>query len=72
MGNAKSALRSALASTMLAGLVTPSRAMAQQAVLKAQCEQLIAYYDYYGVSRSKNSDGARNHHRIKAELECQS
>ena len=39
--------------------------------LKQRCEQLIAYYDYYGVSRGENSDGPRNHARIRAFLECQ-
>ena len=38
---------------------------------KARCNQLIAYYDYYGVSRSSNnSDGFRNHTRIGAEIDC--
>jgi hypothetical protein len=38
--------------------------------LKARCDQLIAYFDYYGVSRSENSDGRRNHTRIGAEIDC--
>lgn len=28
------------------------------------------YYDYYGVGRGENSDGARNHTRIGAVIEC--
>ena len=38
--------------------------------LKARCDQLVAYYDYYNVSRSENSDGRRNHTRIGAEIDC--
>ena len=37
----------------------------------ARCAQLIAFYDRYGVGRSTNSDGRRNHTRIAAELDCQ-
>ena len=37
----------------------------------ARCAQLVAYYDRYGVGRSNNSDGRRNHTRIAAELDCQ-
>ena len=40
------------------------------AQLKARCSQLIAYYDRYGVGRSLNSDGRRNHTRIAAEFDC--
>src|SRR5262245_33809558 len=39
--------------------------------LKARCDQLTSYYDRYGVGRSENSDGARNHTRIAAGLDCQ-
>jgi hypothetical protein len=39
--------------------------------LKARCDQLVAYYDYYNVSRSENSDGRRNHTRIGAEIDCE-
>lgn len=38
--------------------------------LKARCNQLIAYFDRYGVSRSENSDGERNHTRIGARIDC--
>ena len=37
----------------------------------ARCAQLVAYYDRYGVGRSLNSDGRRNHTRILADLYCQ-
>lgn len=38
---------------------------------QARCAQLIAFYDRYGVGRSLNSDGRRNHTRIAAEFDCQ-
>lgn len=38
---------------------------------EARCAQLVAYYDRFGVGRSNNSDGRRNHTRIAAELYCQ-
>ena len=41
-----------------------------QSDLKARCSKLISFYDYYGVGRSENSDGARNHTRIAAGMEC--
>lgn len=56
-----------------AGVATPAAAQTAPqttAQLKARCSQLIAYYDYYGVSRSNNSDGRRNHTRIGAEIDC--
>ena len=37
----------------------------------ARCAQLVAYYDRFGVGRSNNSDGRRNHTRIAAEHYCQ-
>src|SRR3954452_8811293 len=37
----------------------------------ARCAQLVSYYDRYGVGRSNNSDGRRNHTRILAEFYCQ-
>ena len=48
------------------------RASAQtRAELAARCTQLVAFYDYYGRSRSNNSDGARNHTRISANIDCE-
>jgi len=38
--------------------------------LKARCDQLISMFDRYGASRSENSDGARNHTRIGAGIDC--
>ena len=46
--------------------MTPARV----AWLKGRCAQLVAFFDYYGVSRGENSDGARNHARIRATIEC--
>lgn len=50
----------------------PAKPMTPQrmAWMKRRCAQLVAYYDYYGVSRGENSDGARNHTRIGASIEC--
>jgi hypothetical protein len=39
---------------------------------KVRCSQLMTFFDWYGASRSENSDGARNHARIAAGLDCQS
>jgi hypothetical protein len=38
--------------------------------LKARCNQLISYFDHYGASRGEHSDGARNHTRIGARIDC--
>ena len=48
-----------------------SAAVPSTADLKARCSQLVSMYDRYGASRSENSDGARNHTRIGAEIDCQ-
>lgn len=42
-----------------------------RAELAGRCAQLVAFYDYYGRSRSNNSDGARNHTRISANIDCE-
>ena len=52
-----------------AGVANPTFAQAPSD-LKARCDQLTSYYDRYGVSRSENSDGARNHTRISAGFDC--
>ena len=66
----------ALALVATAGMMSSS-AIAQNAAtapnnadLKARCDQLISMYDRYGASRSENSDGARNHTRIGAGIDC--
>jgi hypothetical protein len=47
--------------------MTPQRL----AWLKGRCSQLVAFFDYYGVSRGENTDGARNFTRIGAAIECE-
>ena len=66
----------ALALVATAGMMSSS-AIAQNAAAapnnadhKARCDQLISMYDRYGVGRSENSDGARNHTRIGAGIDC--
>jgi hypothetical protein len=61
----------------LAIVVMSSSAIAQNSAtspsnadLKTRCDQLISMYDRYGASRSENSDGARNHTRIGAGIDC--
>ncbi|MBX9947280.1 MAG: hypothetical protein K2Y40_24620 [Reyranella sp.] len=61
---------------LVAGDLTSAHAQAPpaapaNAALAARCAQLIAFFDRYGVSRSLNSDGARNHTRIDASVDCQ-
>lgn len=64
-------LRSALVPTVMLSAVMALPAAAQsQADLKARCEQLTSFYDRYGASRGENSDGARNHTRIAADIDC--
>src|SRR5690348_8008611 len=47
--------------------MTPERT----AWLKGRCAELVAYFDRYGgTGRSEDSDGARNHTRISAQIEC--
>jgi len=38
--------------------------------LIARCEQFVKEYDRLGAGRSENSDGARNHTRIGACVDC--
>jgi len=62
----------ALAFALMLGAGPPRPAAAQTtAELAARCGQLIAYYDRFGVGRSNNSDGRRNHTRIGAEIDCE-
>jgi hypothetical protein len=60
---------SALATVLMASIADPASAQTQQD-LKARCAQLVNFFDYYGVSRGENSDGARNWTRIKAGMDC--
>lgn len=52
---------------------SPAKPMspARSAWMKGRCSQLVAFFDYYGVSRGENSDGPRNHTRIGAVIECE-
>jgi hypothetical protein len=70
-------LRSTIALTVVVTAGMMSSAIAQNSAtapnnadLKARCNQLISMYDYYGAGRSENSDGARNHTRIGAGIDC--
>jgi hypothetical protein len=54
---------------LMTALTNPASAQMDQD-LKARCSQLIRYYDYYGASRTENSDGGRNMTRIGAQVDC--
>jgi hypothetical protein len=61
------------ATVVLSGEAVSTAAFAQtNDYLQERCAQLIAYYDYYaGGSRpSEATDGARNHTRISAWIDC--
>jgi|FEC22Drversion2_1045045.scaffolds.fasta_scaffold00388_42 hypothetical protein len=56
-----------------ASLIAASVASAQAPPpvdLKARCSELLEFFDWYGADRSENSDGARNHTRIAAGIDC--
>src|SRR5882762_7104425 len=62
------------ATVVLSGEAASTAAFAQtNDYLKERCKQLIGYYDYYaGGSRpSESTDGARNHTRISAWIDCE-
>jgi hypothetical protein len=50
--------------------VASAQTSSSSADLKARCAQLLEFFDWYGASRSENSDAARNHTRIAAGLDC--
>lgn len=58
------------AGMMNSAIAQNSAAVPSNADLKARCSQLISVYDRYGASRGENSDGARNHARIGAGIDC--
>jgi hypothetical protein len=70
MNSALSRSTFAFAMLLTAGLTTPASAQTPPDP-KMRCDQLISYYDRYGVGRGENSDGARNHTRIGAGIDCQ-
>jgi hypothetical protein len=46
-------------------------ALAQDAAAKKRCSELIAFYDRWATTKTPDhSDGARNHNRIGAEIDC--
>ena len=61
----------ACAIVLVSNTMTPAFGQSSPS-LKARCGQLMTFFDWYGASRSENTDGARNHTRIAADLDCQS
>ena len=59
----------AFAFALEAGMLSAAQAQTA-AELQARCSQLIAYYDRFGMGRSTDSDGRRNHTRIAAAIDC--
>jgi hypothetical protein len=62
--------RSLIAGVLLSisiGLRVEARSVVDPGVY---CQQLVSFFDYYGASRTENSDGRRNHARIGAEIDC--
>lgn len=55
----------ALAATV--AVAQPS--LAHQA--KERCEDLVAFFDRWGSTRGQHNDGARNHTRIAANIDCE-
>jgi hypothetical protein len=66
-GQSTAALSEPPSPTVAVRPMTPDRL----AWLKNRCAQLVAYFDYYGVSIGANSDGPRNHTRIRAVIDCE-
>jgi hypothetical protein len=64
-------LLSVLAAGVTLAANHPALAQTTTQTPKARCAQLIAAYDRHGSSRSANSDGARNHTRIGAAIDCE-
>jgi len=61
------------ATVVLSGEAASTAAFAQtNEYLKERCKQLIGYYDYYAADRASEAfDGARNHTRISASIDCE-
>jgi hypothetical protein len=70
-------MRSALLHASSISVILLASSLANNAIaqsspdLKARCDQLLAFYDRYGVGSSESSDGARNPTRIAAGLDCE-
>jgi hypothetical protein len=56
-----------IAAALTAALPPPSSAHPA----KERCEDLVAFFDRWGTSRGEHSDGARNHSRIAANIDCE-
>ena len=56
---------------LVAGTAHRASAQTTTQTPKQRCAQLIAAFDRHGSSRSANSDGARNHTRIGAAIDCE-
>ena len=61
----------AIAAVLTAGMVLSALAQTPTQTPEERCSQLITYFDRYGSGRSANSDGARNHTRIGAAIDCE-
>ncbi len=60
-----------ICATVLTFGTVPASAQGATKPPKERCAQLIASFDRRGSSRSANSDGARNHTRIGAAIDCE-
>lgn len=38
---------------------------------KERCQDLVSFFDRWGTSRGEHTDGARNHTRIGAGIDCE-
>jgi len=53
-------------------MIAGSGASAADLAAKKRCTDLVDFYDRWGATRTPdNSDGARNHRRIGAAIECE-
>lgn len=67
-------IHSTSALAVIAAVAVPAFAAdsSADAVAKKRCNDLVAYYDRWGATRTPdNSDGARNHRRINAAFDCE-
>lgn len=63
--------RSALLPVALAIAILSSAASAQEPKTgRDRCVELVNFYDRWAIARFENSDGDRNHFRIRARLDC--
>jgi hypothetical protein len=57
-------------SLALALIAMPALASADPEA-KKRCTELVAFFDRWGTTRTAHTDGARNHARIGASIDCQ-